>query len=220
MKVSDLKQRVIVNILSSIFLLLSIFAIFSYFSYHRDLSKSKLETIHGEIISARTEISDLQSRALDAKKYKELWSNLSERKKSASGIKIDDINANLKLMVDRYSIMSPDIKVDLPQTLKEGPFQRKTINIIFTTINLKFSSANDLKALMFVNDFINSFSGYPIITNLEISKNKDYNKQDLIDLSSGKGVGSIAGNLTFVWYIYKEANPILEEKEGVLNGKN
>jgi hypothetical protein len=43
-----------------------------------------------------------------------------------------------------------------------------------------------------------------VVTGFEITKNKSYNRQDLIDISTGKGAGSIVGNLTFVWYAYKE----------------
>lgn len=203
-KISEIHKKIIFYILWAVFLTSLILLLLSSLSQLKTESEIRIKQIEDEISAIKVETANLQSRESDAKRYKELWSHLDERKKSTNGIKIDDINDSLKEMVDRYSIMSNEIKVDVPQVLKDGPFARKTVNLTFTTINLKFHAANDLKAVMFANDFINSFSGYVVVTAFEITKNKNYNRQDLIDISTGKGAGSIAGNLSFVWYTYKE----------------
>lgn len=178
-------------------------AIASRLSYYIENSKSKIEKLELEASQIKNEIFDLQGKALDAKKFKEYWKKLSERKKNSNGIKVDDINANLSLMSSRYSISNTNINISLPEVLKDGPFKRETVKILFTKVSLTFNSTNDLNAIMFANDFLNSLPGYPILTILDISKNKDYTTQDLIDISAGKGNGLIVGRLEFVWYVYK-----------------
>jgi len=203
MRVLEIKRKVFIRVLTSIFLMSMIGAIASRLSYYIENSKSKIEKLELEASQIKNEIFDLQGKALDAKKFKEYWKKLSERKKNSNGIKVDDINANLSLMSSRYSISNTNINISLPEVLKDGPFKRETVKILFTKVSLTFNSTNDLNAIMFANDFLNSLPGYPILTILDISKNKDYTTQDLIDISAGKGNGLIVGRLEFVWYVYK-----------------
>ena len=182
----------------------------SYYLSEKGTVQGKVDKIKSETSSFKTQAVELESKTTEAKKYQTLWKKLTDNKKNTGGIKMDDVNAKLVSAAEKYNITGTNIRVTLPEVLKDGLFNRATVQVLFTTVNLTFSSVNDIKALLFVNEFIESLPGYPIITAFEIRKNKDYTTQDFIDISSGKSSGAINGKLDFFWYAYKE----LEKKTG------
>ena len=88
--------------------------------------------------------------------------------------------------------------------MKGGLFERSTITVVSTTGSLNFQAVNDLKALSFIEEFINSFAGYAVVTGVQIRKgDKIYSTDDLVAISTGKGAGLISGKVNFVWYAFK-----------------
>lgn len=167
-------------------------------------SEKIIKRIKNETVSIRSNIEDLQMKKKDTEKYKKIWNSLTPNKKITKGIKLDDINSTLKKVSDKYGILDPQIKVELPKKLTTSKFKRKTVDIIYTSANIKFSAASDVKALLFVSDLMKSLHGYPIITNLNIRKNREYTRDDLLQISSGQKSGLIIGRMSFVWYAYRE----------------
>lgn len=209
MKIPELRKKIIINF-SATGVLLAIFGGIVFFYIHeKGAVEGRVNKIKTETSTIRMQTVELESKTNEAKKYKELWKKITPNKKNTGGIKMDDVNAKLTAIAEKYTILNPSIKVTLPETLKDGIFQRRTVTVLFTTVNLTFGAVNDVKALLFINEFIESLQGYPIITSLDIRKNKDYSIQELIDLSSGKSTGAISGKVDFFWYVYKD----LENKE-------
>jgi hypothetical protein len=129
---------------------------------------------------------------------------------------MDEVNANLAAIAEKYTISNPVIKVALPETMKDGLFKRATVNILLTTVNLSFSAVNDIKALAFISEFLDSLPGYVIVTNLDLRKGKQYTEKDLVDISTGKSFGAITGRVDFTWYVYKKKDePKIEDKKPV-----
>lgn len=204
MKLEPLKKKVILSSIISAALIIATSFLAYMTSAQKDESAKTIRKIKNETRSIRDGISDLQTKEMDSEKYKKLWKSLSPGKKITTGIKIDQINATLAKVADKYSIIKPVIKVTLPEVLKDHKFKRKTINIIYTTASLKFKAASDVKALLFIDEFMKSLHGYPIITSLDISKDREYNNNDLVAISAGRSSGVISTKLNFVWYAYKE----------------
>jgi hypothetical protein len=152
---------------------------------------------------------------------------ISENKKNTDGIKIDEINAKLTSIANKYGISNPKIKLSLPEVIKGGVFDLKTANVMMTTASINFTAINDIKAMMFANEFINSLKGYPVVTSFNISKSKEYTLQELLDVSTGKSSGVVSGKIDFFWYVYKDLekkpnetkNPGTENKVEVLDAK-
>ena len=177
-------------------------SIFLNFSQKSSLQKS-IEKINNETSEIKNKALDLQNKTLELKKYVSLWGSINEKKKSTNGIKMDEVNLILSEVADKYSIINPQIKVNLPEPMQGDLFNRNTITVLLTNVVLNFKAANDIKALSFVTDFLNSLNGYKVVTNLEVKKDKDYSIEDLVSISSGKTSGNISGKIEFSWYVNK-----------------
>jgi hypothetical protein len=207
MKISSLRKKIIINF-SVTGVLVVTFGLSIFFnSYQKNSSKEKTEEIIKETMELEKKTTDLQKKTIEIKRYISLWLNLSDNKKSTNGIKMDDINATLVSVADKYSIKNPEIKVALPETLKDGLFNRSTISVSFTTANLNFRAVSDTKALLFIEELFKSIPGYQVITNLDLKKDKDYTTEDLIALSSGKSSGNVSAKVDFFWYSFKNKSP-------------
>lgn len=203
MKIIDLRKKNIINLsISGVLLLIFGGGVF-YDIHQRNNLQSKVDKIKAETLQIQNEATDLQSKAAELSKYKQLWTKISDNKKITNGIKMDEVNAKMTSIAEKYSILPPAIKVTLPETLKDGLFDRSGIIVLLSTVNITFNAASDTRALSFISEFIESLPGYTVITNLQIKKTKDYSNQDLIDLSSGKSSGAVSGNIDFYWYAFK-----------------
>ncbi len=203
MKILHLRKKNILNFSITGVLLVIFSGVIFYNIHQRNSLLSNVDKIKSETLQIQSETTDLESKAIELSKYKELWTQINENKKITNGIKMDEVNAKMSLLAEKYSILPPSIKVTLPETLKGGLFERDTITVLLSTVNLSFSAANDIKALSFISEFVESLPGYTVITNLQVKKNKDYTNQDLIDLSSGKNSGTVSGVVDFYWYAFK-----------------
>jgi hypothetical protein len=211
MRIIILRKKIIVN-LTILGVLLTIFSAIVFYHFH-SISKveEKVQKIKNDTSKIRVQTSDLQTKTIEIKKYSEIYEKLSENKKNTEGIKMDDVNTILKTVGNKYSIISPAIKVNLPDTLKDGIFNRATVTVSFTTANLTFSALNDVKAIGFISEFLESIPGFAIITNLEIKRGKPYTNQDFIEISTGKSKGGVSGKVDFFWYVAREKDDKKDE---------
>lgn len=204
MKILKLRKKIIVSfsVVGVLFLVFVAIILLTY--YEKKDATAKVELIKSDIAQIENQISELEIKIVEIKKYQGLWKSLSGNKKNTAGIKMDEINSSLALVAEKYAIFDPVIKVALPETLKDGIFKRSTVSVLSTNVSLSFSAADDVMALSFVTEFINSIPGYVVVTNMEIRKSKSYTDKDLIEISSGKNSAAVSGKLDFVWYAYKE----------------
>jgi hypothetical protein len=219
MKISILRKKNIISFSISGFLALICATGVFYTFRQKDELKVKIETIDNETSKIRNDSADIESKTTELKKYKKLWNNITDNRKITAGIKMDDINAKLAAFAERYAITNQIIKVTLPETMKGDLFERSTITVISANGNLNFQAVNDVKALSFIEEFINSFPGYVVVTGVQIKKgDKNYTADDLIAISTGKGVGLINAKVDFVWYAFR--NKDTEIKKSVfINAK-
>ncbi len=204
MKIELLRKKNIINFSSSLLLLSAFVASVIYSSYkNQDLSR-KIEDLKSETSQIISQTQELQSKTMELKRYKTLWPTLTENKKNTAGIKMDDVNAKLAAMAEKYTIINPAIKVSLPENLSGGLFERSRINVLFTTINLNFEAVDDARALGFLADFSASLPGYAVLNRMDIVRSKEYTNQDLVQISVGKGGGAIKSSVDISWYAFKE----------------
>ena len=211
MKTQILKKQIIRN-----FSIAGIFAavlavIFYLYSDEKDGVKSKIDKINSETSEYNAELADLQSKTAEIKKYKELWPKISPNRKSTHGIKINEVKKMLKDTAEKYGISEHNIKLSLPEIVKTGAFKRKTVNVMMSDATINFMAVNDVKAMKFVEEFIGSLNGYPVITSFTLNKSKDYESADLVNISTGKNPGVVSGKIDFFWYVYTD----LEEDSDV-----
>ena len=204
MKIQILKKRIIKNF--SIAGVLAVIFGSTFYLYYSEKTgvASKIAEISEETSKFNIELVDLQSKTAEIKKYKDLWPSISENKKNTNGIKIDEINEKLIAIATKYGISSPTIKLSLPDVIKGGVFDRKTVSVMMTVASVNFIAVNDVKATMFANEFLTSLKGYPVVTSFSISKSRDYTRQELLDVSTGKSPGVVNSKIDFFWYVYKD----------------
>lgn len=221
MKILELRKKIIKNAtVAAIAFLLFCGSVF-YKSYINSKLQKESETILNETSAIQSQSQEIQSKTIEIKKYLAIWNNLDERKKSPSAIKMDDVNNSLSSNAVKYNISSPIIKVSVPESLPDSSFNLTTLTPSFATIDLTFKALDDVKALLFINDFTESLPGYVVINDAEVKKDKNYTDEDLIAISSGKGSGIIEGKVSFSWYTFrdKKPKPTEDKKQNVADSK-
>ncbi len=205
MRIPNLRKKIIINFSVSFLLFVFLGVIVNFYFNQKNDIEEKIRKINNEIDRKKEELLALESKTAEVNKYTEIWQKISSNKTNTNGIKIDDFNSKLNSLADKHSINNLNLRISLPEALKDGIFKRDTLDIMLTTVNITFTALNDLKAISFINDFISSVQGYPIVTSFEIKKSKDYTDQDLQNIASGKGSGNVSGKIDFFWYVYKDS---------------
>ena len=205
MKTDNLKKSIIINssILSVLIIIFSgcIFFIF----YQKKNVNEQSNKINTETESIKAKTTSISGKASQAKKYKDLYSQIPlEKRTNFTGIKMDEINSKLKTIGDKYFITSREIKINVPENFKDEPFKLKTMSVLYTSVVLNFRSYTEDKAFLFIDEFLKSLNGYTILTNIDIRKEKEYSSENLISISAGKGTGNVTTKAEFYWYSFKE----------------
>lgn len=215
MKIERTKKKIIYSLICTlIFAFLIAGLVFFYFHLNSSFL-DQYDKIIIDISDIKNKTKELEIKSIENKKYMQLWENITEKKKILTGIKTDEINSVVNDIADKYSVNNPRLKINIPEVLPSSIYRNETISILYTTGEITFTTYHDIKAIQFVNEFIDKLHGYPIISKFEIRKSNDYEVKDYFDISSGKSVGNITGRLVFEWYVFKEEpsnQPSMQEK--------
>lgn len=204
MKISFIRKNIIISFSVSAALLLLLGLTVKYTLKQQAAITAQIDKIKTEAIATREQAAQIQNKSIEVEKYKELWKNLSDEKKDTSGIKIDFLNNKLATISAKYNIITPKVKATLPENLKGGVFDCRTVNVALSQVDLEFDAASDIRALSFISDLVKSMTGRIVINNIEIKKVKKYESQELVDLSAGRSGGLVRVKFGFFWYSYKE----------------
>lgn len=204
MKLISIRKKIITNALVSALLIIALGAVIVYDSHRKKATREEAEKVEEETLKIKDRSAELQNKILEARKYQEIWKTISSNRKVISNLKIDDINSMISKIADKYSITKPAIKMTIPEEMRGGIFQRSTVSVASSTATLTFNSLNDIKALAFISELVDSAPGYIIISSFEMKKGKKYSDQDLIQISSGNGAGAVNVKVDFFWYLYKD----------------
>jgi hypothetical protein len=203
MKILILRKKIIINAILALILLGINGAVFFFYNNIDQASEAEIIKVEGQISNIKSRIREIEKRDAEIKRYKALWTTISEKRKHSDGIKVDDFNNILAEISKKYLVTTENVKINLPQVINQGLFKRETFDLYHTSVSMNYFAINDVMAISFVEEFINSLYGYPIIYYFDMSKSKPYSAQDLSDISSGKAKGSISGKLEFFWYVPK-----------------
>lgn len=203
MKIISLRKKVIARAIIAFVLIVINVATFLFHKNIKENANQEITKLGKETSSIQSRIQEITSKEAEIKKYKVLWQALDDKYKNLNGVKADDFNKKLEEISKKYLVKTSDVKINLPEILSDPIFKRETFHIYFTSVSLKYSAINDISAIAFINEFINSLNGYTITTYFDINKVKDYKEQDFIDISYGRVNGGISGRLEFFWYVPK-----------------
>jgi len=207
MKILKIKKTIQYNLIFSFLIISATVGAVYYFN----LSNKELEEEQNKIVTdvsrIKAKTSELETKTLENKKYAEIWLRIDERKKLALAIKIDEINQLVANLAGKYSINNHTLKVNLPESFPNEIFKNDTAPLSYSSGELTYTAYQDIKAIQFADEFIKSLHGYPIVTNFKFSKDKEYENQDLFDISTNKNLGVINAKIIFSWYIYSPNKP-------------
>lgn len=203
MKILILRKKIITNVILALILLAINGAVFFFYNNIDQDSEAEIMKVEGQINNVKSRIREIENKDAEIKRYKALWTTISEKRKHSDGIKVDDFNNILAEISKKHLVTTENVKINLPQVINQGPFKRETFDLYQTSVSMNYSAINDVMAISFVEEFIGSLYGYPIISYFDMSKSKPYSAEDLSDISSGKAKGSISGKLEFFWYVPK-----------------
>ena len=204
MKIDKLRKKIKYIIIFIILCSILIGGLMSLYFYINNSYLEQYEKITMDIANLKNQTSEIERKTNENKKYMELWSQIDSKKKDASGIKVEEINKSINSLAEKYSITTPILKLSVPENYPSKIFENETVSIIYSIIEVNFSSYNDIKSLQFTNDFLNTLHGYPILTKFECNKEEEYTVQDFFDISTGKRNGGVKCRLIISWYTYKE----------------
>lgn len=222
MKKEFIKKKIIVSfsILSALLLLIA--ACIYYRIHQEQTSKEKINKIRAEVLNLQEQKESLEEKILQIKKYKKVYKNISQKRKSTVGIRVDDINSKLKKIGEKYNVYNPDnpeslnnpqIKISFPEEMKKGIFDTDTVGMVSSSVEISFKAVSDIEAILFMYELTDSLPGYVVINNAMIKKERNYSTQDLVAISSGKSNGAVFGQLNFRWYVYTNTSSTVNKQK-------
>jgi len=219
MKIDKLKKKIKYSLILIVATAVIIASLLAMYFYLNASFLDQYDKIVMDIADIKNKTQEIERKTQENKKYMELWSKINTNRKSLEGIKIDEINKLIANISEKYSISGPVFRITVPENYPSKIFQNETISITYAVAELSFIGYHDVKVLQFIDELMKYLHGYPILTRLEFSKDRDYAVKDYFDISAGKSNGAIKGRLIFSWYVYKEGDPS-KNKEAPSNQKS
>ena len=206
MKLQKLRYQINISLASTLILAIIFIASVIYIFISKENQANLITQIQNRTSSIIGETSELEGTINETKKYKEIWKNLDSKKKSTEGIKIDQINSAFDQIAEEYNIYNQNIKISLPEAVKGGIFERKTLDIFYSKVDISFFAADDRKAVLFITNFLKKMPGYIVVTDFSLKQSKEsYDREALVEISSGKNAAFIIeAKISFFSYIFKE----------------
>jgi hypothetical protein len=204
MKITNLKQKIKINALIAILMFISIISVAFFYNYFDTNFQSEKSQLTDDIFSIKSKISEIESKAQENNKYKEIWKKTSSKKKLSTGIKNEEVEKIRNNLAQKYFINDSKLKMNVPENLPNNIFKNEALDILYTEGELTFLAYNDVKAIQFAEEFYKSLHGYVVFKNFEIKREKKYEAKDLKEISTGKNQGHITGKIEFAWYVFKE----------------
>lgn len=219
MKIDKLKKKIKYSLILIVTTAVIIASLLAMYFYLNASFLDQYDKIVMDIADIKNKTQEIERKTQENKKYMELWSKINTNRKSLESIKIDEINKLIANISEKYSISGAVFRISVPENYPSKIFQNETISITYAIAELSFISYHDVKALQFIDELMKYLHGYPIVTRLEFSKEREYAVKDYFDISTGKSNGAIKGRLIFSWYVYKEGDPS-KNKEAPSNQKS
>ncbi len=203
MKIQKLRKTLIANLVIALILFISLIAIIFYLKNLEDSQNQELKNIQMQTVDIIVKTSEIESKMIDIRKYREIWNLIGENKKIIRNVKIEEINKILDDVAKTHNILGPKIQLTMPQKINNGNIKKKSFDVFYSSGILEFVAFDDVLAVEFIEDFSKNMPGYLVITLFEIEKVKDYSMQDLSEISKGTKIGAIKAKINFIWYNYR-----------------
>jgi hypothetical protein len=168
----------------------------------------QINDLKNKITNSETWVSDLNN-------YKKIWNEAGEKRKNFDDAKISDINISFESSALKNNLSEKSIKISTPEVLKGGIYNGQSFDVRLVALSITFNALTDKDAISFIKEFTESMSGYVILNDLEIKKNKKdgYSENDLINISTGQINGLTSVKANFSWYFLTHKNKPIDTKQ-------
>ena len=208
-KIAAIRKKIIFNGIILGILGAIILSIYFFGESQQNQKTEKLSKLKSEIKRIEENLEKAKNKISDAKKYKAIWLDASKSKKNFDHIRISDIRKRFNNLAKEYNLSDPSITIQSPKEISNGIYNNESLETISVSFNIKFNTILDSKALQFINQFKETFTGFIIVEEVSLNKiNADsFNQNDLIEISKGKAVNLVSATAKYSWYyIRKKTN--------------
>lgn len=180
-----------------------IFALSLYRSELIKLDNKNIKELETYTRVIKRETSNTRNNLNLAQKYSTRWKNSSQNQKNDQGVSSILIKDTIDKLATKYNIGKYDFKMSVPQKPENNKFSGKILEVFSSTCSISFSIPDDVRAIQFFDELQNTLTGYLIIEKLSINKQKNYEYQDLVNISKGTSFGVINISSNFKWHVMR-----------------
>ena len=215
MQIAIIRKKIIKNI--AITIVFATFLAGSIFLkiYRENLLQERIRNIENEAMKTSQQATEMEQKATEAKKYRDVWKTLSNEKKMITGIKSEKVTETIDIIAEKYHSQIDSVKLSIPQNMQGESFDYKTVVVVASKVTLLFKAFTDIDALNFLIDLKKSIPNYIVFKTVEIKKEKKYEQEDYVNIAIKKTGGLIICKAEFIIYAYKDKEkevPIYKNK--------
>lgn len=194
--------KIIVEILLILLCIGGVFSLKDIDIKNTKKQEMRVSAINGEIKKLESDTSNIKSKIAEVKKYEKRWGKSYLDLSSLDKFDADHLKKILESSAKQYKIYDLKITNDKGRnvTVKSVNLSRLKLNVVTGTIS--FYAMTDLYGIDFIENMINNLSGFFIIENLKITKEKSkYNLKDIIQIKKDNYDKYIINfNISYAWY--------------------
>ena len=212
MQIAIIRKKIIKNIAVTIVFITFLAGLIFLKIYRENLLQERIKAIENEAIKTSQQATEMEQKATEAKKYRDVWKTLSNEKKMIAGIKSEKVTETIDIIAEKHSSQVDSVKLSIPQNMQGESFDYKTVAIVASKVTLFFRVFTDIDALNFLIDLKKSIPNYIVFKAVEIKKEKKYEQEDYLNIAIKKPGGLIICKAEFIIYAYKD-----KEKEATID---
>lgn len=201
MKLEIVKKKITLYFVASGIIFSALFLSGFLYSNGRSNEGEKIISLQSENERLASDISISKLAIEDAKKYRDAYEKIDEKKKKLDAVKTQATKDLLSKITDQY--LGKDLKITFssPEDAKGDIANFQSFKMKKIDTDISFNSFSDTDAINILNDFYSSLEAFPIVSILKISKEGNYSDEDLINISKGTARPLISVNMKFSWFI-------------------
>ena len=204
MQIAIIRKKIIKNIAVTIVFVTFLAGSIFLKIYRENLLQERIKVIENEAIKTSQQATEMEQKATEAKKYRDVWKTLSNEKKMIAGIKSEKVTETIDIIAEKHSSQIDSVKLSIPQNMQGESFDYKTVAIVASKVTLFFRVFTDIDALNFLIDLKKSIPNYIVFKTVEIKKEKKYEQEDYLNIAIKKPGGLIICKAEFIIYAYKD----------------
>jgi len=204
MQIAIIRKKIIKNIAVTIVFVTFLAGSIFLKIYRENLLQERIKTIESDAIKTSQQAAEMEQKATEAKKYRDVWKTLSNEKKMIAGIKSEKITETIDIIAEKYHSQIDSVKLSIPQNMQGESFDYKTVVVVASKVTLLFKVFTDIDALNFLIDLKKSIPNYIVFKTVEIKKEKKYEQEDYLNIAIKKPGGLIICKTEFIIYAYKD----------------